>query len=249
MSDNILSINNLSKNYHTKNEEINAIDNVSFNVKKGDFISIVGPSGCGKSTILSILCGLTNKSSGKININKNTRIGYMLQNDSLFFWKNVLDNCLIGCEINGKKTNDDIKYVKSLLINYGIGDFMDKYPNSLSGGMRQRVSLIRTLALKPDILLLDEPLSALDYQTRLSIGDDIYKIIKEENKTVIMVTHDIAEAISMSDKVIVLSNRPATIKSIYDIKLEKKSTPNENRKDKYFYKYYDLIWRDLNDNI
>lgn len=249
MSDNILSINNLSKNYHTKNEEINAIDNVSFNVKKGDFISIVGPSGCGKSTILSILCGLTNESSGKININKNTRIGYMLQNDSLFFWKNVLDNCLIGCEINGKKTNDDIKYVKSLLINYGIGDFMDKYPNSLSGGMRQRVSLIRTLALKPDILLLDEPLSALDYQTRLSIGDDIYKIIKEENKTVIMVTHDIAEAISMSDKVIVLSNRPATIKSIYDIKLEKKSTPNENRKDKYFYKYYDLIWRDLNDNI
>ena len=214
---NILEIKDLRKIYHSIDGEIIAVDNFSFNLKDGEFVGIVGPSGCSKSTILSILCGLDNKSSGSINY-LNSNIGYMLQNDSLFFWKNVLDNCLIGCEINGKKTNDDIKYVKSLLINYGIGDFMDKYPNSLSGGMRQRVSLIRTLALKPDILLLDEPLSALDYQTRLSIGDDIYKIIKEENKTVIMVTHDIAEAISMSDKVIVLSNRPATIKSIYDIK-------------------------------
>ena len=169
----------------------------------------------------------------------------MLQTDSLFPWRTILDNCLIGLEVNGLKNEENISYVISLLEKYGLGDFLDKYPDNLSGGMRQRVALIRTLALKPDILLLDEPMSALDYQSRLSISDDIYKIIKNEKKTAIMVTHDIAEAVSMSDRVIVLTKRPGVIKSIYEIVLENRSTPTNNRKSKDFSKYYDVLWRDL----
>lgn len=249
MKNNILSIRNLRKIYHTNNEEILSIDDVSFDVKEGEFISIVGPSGCGKSTVLSILCGLLSKSGGTIDIDNNIILGYMLQDDSLFFWRTILDNCLIGLEITGQLNEENKKYVIDLLNNYGLGDFIDKYPANLSGGMRQRVALIRTLAIKPDILLLDEPMSALDYQSRLSISDDIYNIIKKEGKTAIMVTHDIAEAISMSDRVIVLSKRPATVKKIYDINLSNKSNPINNRKSKEFSEYYDMIWRDLDVHI
>ena len=249
MKNNILSIRNLKKIYHTKKEEILSIDDVSFDIKKGEFVSIVGPSGCGKSTVLSILCGLISKSDGSIQISNDTILGYMLQDDSLFFWRTILDNCLIGLEITGKLNDENKNYVIQLLKNYGLGDFIDKYPCNLSGGMRQRVALIRTLAIKPDILLLDEPMSALDYQSRLAISDDIYKIIKNEGKTAIMVTHDIAEAISMSDRVIVLSKRPATVKKIYDINLSNKSTPINNRKAKEFSEYYDKIWRDLDVHI
>lgn len=242
----LLEIKNIRKKYHTKDNEILAIDNFSYDINKGEFISIVGPSGCGKSTILSILDGLTDY-EGTINIFNNSKIGYMLQNDSLFPFRTILNNCLLGLEIENNLKNKD--YVLDLIKKYGLEEFKNSYPNSLSGGMKQRTALIRTLANKPDILLLDEPFSALDYQTRLAVADDIYKILKKENKTVIMVTHDLAEAISMSDKVIVLSKRPSIIKKIYNINLENKSFPTENRKDKNFSYYYNLIWKEIDHNV
>lgn len=245
----ILEVKNLKKSYHTLKNEITALDDISFSVNKGEFISIVGPSGCGKSTILSILSKIINKSDGEINIDKNTNIAYMLQDDCLLPFKTILENCLIGLEINNCLNEDNKKYVINLLNTYGLGDFINSYPKNLSGGMRQRVALIRTLAIKPDILLLDEALSSLDYQSRLAISDDLYNIIKKENKTAIMVTHDIGEAISMSDKIIVLTNRPAKIKNIYEIKYDNKSTPMNNRKTKEYNKYFDLIWRDLDVQI
>ena len=215
---------------------------ISFELNNNEFVAIVGPSGCGKSTILNILANLDNKSDGEIIINDNIKLGYMLQQDALFNWKTVLDNCLLGLEIN-KMDNKD--YVLKLLNTYGLKDFINSYPNNLSGGMRQRVALIRTLATKPDILLLDEPFSALDYQTRLKVSDDVYNIIKKEKKSAIMVTHDIAEAISMADRIIVLSKRPSVIKKIIDINLTDKSTPINNRKAKEFAYYYDLIWKEI----
>lgn len=239
---NILTIKNLSKIYHTKTSETKAIENFSFELNNNEFIAIVGPSGCGKSTILNILANLDSKSDGEIIIKDNVKLGYMLQQDALFNWKTVLDNCLLGLKIN-KMNNKD--YVLKLLNTYGLKDFLNSYPNTLSGGMRQRVALIRTLATKPDILLLDEPFSALDYQTRLKVSDDVYNIIKKEKKSAIMVTHDIAEAISMADKIIVLSKRPSVIKKIIDINLTDKSTPINNRKAKEFAYYYDLIWKEI----
>ena len=173
----------------------------------------------------------------------------MLQSDCLLPFMTILNNCLLGLRVKNKLTKENKEYVIKLLKTYGLGDFINKYPSSLSGGMRQRVALIRTLALKPDILLLDEATSALDYQSALAISDDIYKILKQENKTLIMVTHDIEQAISMSDKIIVLSKRPAHIKNIYDIELINKSNPIENRKDSKFSYYYDLLWRDLDVHI
>ena len=245
----MLKINNLSKYYHDKNSEILALDNINLDINKNEWISIVGPSGCGKTTLLSILSGLEKESSGTIKKDKNINIGYMLQKDSLFPWRTVLENCLIGLEINNTLNTSNKKRVIDLLNTYGLSEFINKYPDSLSGGMKQRVALIRTLATNPDLILLDEPFSSLDYQTRLILSDDIYNIIKKENKTAILVTHDIAEAISLSDKVIVLTKRPATIKSIYDIKLSNKSTPSVNRKSKEFYEYYDKIWSDLDVHI
>jgi len=244
----VLEVSNLKKYYHTTSEEILALDDISFDVEDGEFISIVGPSGCGKSTILSILSNLIDKSSGEIKIN-NKSIAYMLQSDSLLPFLTILDNALIGLKVTKKLTEENKEYVIDLLNTYGLGDFLDKYPSSLSGGMRQRVALIRTLAVKPDILLLDEATSALDYQSSLIISEDIYNILKKENKTLIMVTHDISLAISMSDRVIVLSKRPSVVKNIYEINLNNKSTPINNRKDKEFSKYYEMIWRDLDVHI
>lgn len=247
---NLLEIKNLKKIYHDKNSEILAIKDVSFEIKEGEFIAIVGPSGCGKSTILSILSNLESKSDGKIIINKqDIKIGYMLQNDALFDNRTILNNTLLGLEITKNLTEKKKSRVLDLLNTYGLKDFTNKYPKNLSGGMRQRVALIRTLAIEPDILLLDEPFSALDYQTRLAVSDDVYKIIKKEKKTAIIVTHDIEEAISMADRVIVLSERPAVVKNIYDIKLPNKSTPINNRKIKEFDDYYNLIWKDLNIHV
>lgn len=245
----ILNIKNLKKIYHTKDEEILAVDNFSYSLLEGDFVSIVGPSGCGKSTILSILCGLVDKSDGDIEYNKDIKFGYMLQDDCLFPFRTILENCLLGLEINHTLNEENKNYVIHLLETYGLKEFINRYPDSLSGGMRQRVALIRTLAMKPDILLLDEPFSALDYQSRLAVSDDVYKIIKKEGKSAIMITHDLAEAISLSDKIIVLSKRPSKIKNIYNIELTNKSTPIENRKAKEFATYYDKIWKDIDYHV
>ncbi len=248
MKNKILEIKNLSKNYHDLNGEIKAIDNVSFDVNENEFISIVGPSGCGKSTLLSILAGTTKKSSGQIKwLDQNTRIGYMLQTDCLFPWRTILENTLIGLEITNSLTEENKQYVINLLNTYGLKDFINKYPDSLSGGMKQRVALIRTLAVKPHILLLDEAFSALDSQSRLKVSEDVYKIIKKEKKTAIMVTHDINEAITLSEKVIVLSKRPSKIKNIYEINFENERSTINTRKEKNYNDYYDKIWRDLNE--
>ena len=250
MEDNILlKTINLSKNYYNDKTEIKAIENLNFNVLNNEILAIVGPSGCGKSTLLSILANLEKKSSGKIIMKKNLSIGYMLQKDSLFPWLTILDNVLLGLDIKKMKTKNNIKYAIELLKKYGLYDFQKQYPDNLSGGMRQRVALIRTLATKPDLLLLDEPYSALDYQTRLSLSNDLQKIIKNEGKTAILITHDLAEAISLGDRVIVLSKRPCTIKRIYNINLDNKTNPIDNRKDPKFNYYYDKIWRDLDVHI
>src|SRR5574344_761766 len=240
----ILDIKNLRKKYQTKKEEILAVDDFSYSVEQGEFIGIVGPSGCGKSSILSILSGLIKDYEGEFKFYNDSKIGYMLQNDNLFEFRTILNNCLLGLEIKKDLTEDNKNYVIELLNNYGLSDFINSYPDNLSGGMRQRVALIRTLATKPDILLLDEPFSALDYQTRLIVSDDVYKILKKEKKTAIIVTHDLAEAISICNKIIVMSKRPSKIKNVYEINLENRSTPIENRKDKMFSYYYDLIWKD-----
>ena len=239
----LLSLNNISKTYHSISGETKALDNISFNLYKNEFIGIIGPSGCGKSSILNIISSLDTEYSGNISIKDNITIGYMLQDACLFPWLTIYDNAILGLKIS-KKLNDNTKnFTINLLKKYGLYSFKDKYPNELSGGMKQRLALIRTLAMKPDILLLDEPFSALDYQTRLSVSEDVYNIIKEEKKSVIIVTHDLSEAISLCSKIIVLSKRPSIIKNIHEIKLY--DTPIQNRKSEYFSYYYDLLWKEI----
>ena len=245
----LLKIEKLSKNYHTIKDEIPAIKDLSFNIYQNEILAIVGPSGCGKSTLLSILANLEDKTSGNIIKEKDYKIGYMLQTDSLFPWLNCLDNTLIGLDILKNKTPTTINNTISLLKKYGLDEFINNYPNNLSGGMKQRVALIRTLATNPDLILLDEPFSALDYQTRLALSNDMYKIIKNENKTALLITHDIAEAISMADRVIVLTKRPCRVKNIYEINLDNKTNPISNRQDSKFNYYYEMIWRDLDAHI
>ncbi len=246
----ILEIKNLSKKYHTKDGEIVAIKDINIDVLEGEFISLVGSSGCGKSTLLNIIAGLDKQSEGQINFDSHVpKIGYMFQSDCLFPWLTIYENCLLGLKIQNINTKENQEYVLKLLKKYNLFEFKDKYPTCLSGGMKQRIALIRTLALKPDILLLDEPFNALDYQSRLAISDDVYDIIKKEKQTAIMVTHDISEAVSMSDKVYVLSKRPCSVKKVYEIILEDKQNPISNRKDKRFMEYYDKIWKDLDVNI
>lgn len=248
----LLKVKNLSKKYNTINGEIEAIKDISFEVKNGEFIAIIGTSGCGKSTLLSILAGLEEKSNGEItycNDKNDIKIGYMLQEDALFEHYSILDNVLLGLKIQKKLNQENKEYILKLLEKYQLTNFKNKKPHELSGGMKQRVALIRTLAIKPDILFLDEPFSALDFDTRLKVSDDVFKIIKENRKTTLMVTHDIGEAISMADKIIVLSKSPAYIKKIYNIELENKDLPTVNRKDTKFNYYYDLIWKDLSEDI
>lgn len=242
----LLGLKELSKNYLTKKQVICALKNINLSINENEFIVLVGPSGCGKSTILSIIGDLEKKSSGKIEFKKkDIKVGYMFQEDALFPWLTVFDNCMLGLKIKNNVTKEDEKYVRMLLKKYGLSNFEKSYPKELSGGMRQRVALIRTLATKPDILLLDEPFSALDYQTRITVSDDVFKIIKEEKKTALMVTHDIGEAIGMADKVVVLSNRPSSVKEVYEINMENKGLPSENRKNEKFNFYYNAIWKDL----
>ena len=219
----ILEVKGIGKRYQNKDGEVQALKNVNFRVKPGEFVSIIGPSGCGKSTLLSIIAGLEEKSEGEIYIQNekvtgvSPKIGYMLQRDCLLEWRTIFSNALFGLEVKGKKSMENIEYVESLLKKYSLYDFKDKYPSEISGGMRQRAALIRTLAVKPKILLLDEAFCALDYQTRIMVTNDIYQILRQENITALIVTHDISEAISMSDRVLVLSKRPGTIKDIHKI--------------------------------
>lgn len=244
----VLEIKNLSKEYHTLKGEILALQDISFDVEDKDFIAIVGPSGCGKSTILSILTGLDKDYDGLIDTH-NKKIGYMLQTDCLLPYLTIWDNAILGLKLTKTLTKESINFTKSLIHKYNLDEFIDKYPSSLSGGMRQRVALIRTLATNPDILLLDEPFSALDYQTRLEVSNDVYNIIKSLGKTAIIVTHDIGEAIATSNKVIVLSKRPAIIKNIYDIRLNNPKNPILNRKDPKFNEYFDIIWKELEEYV
>ncbi len=240
----VLELKNISKKYQAKNGEIEALKDINFCVNEGEFVSIIGPSGCGKSTLLSIISGLEPKTEGEIKV--EGRIGYMLQRDSLLEWKNIYDNVMFGLEISRKKTKESQTYVEELLKKYGLYDFKDKYPNQLSGGMRQRAALIRTLAINPKILLLDEAFSALDYQTRIMVTNDIFKILKNEGITALIVTHDISEAISMSNRVIVLSKRPATVKNVHTIDFEMENrTPINCRESPKFSKYFDTIWKEL----
>ena len=248
----ILEVRNISKKYQSKEGEVLAIENVNFRIKEGEFISIIGPSGCGKSTLLSVIAGLEEKTTGEIYIENekiegiSDKIGYMLQKDCLLDWRSILENCMFGLEIKGKKNKENKQYVEELLKKYNLYEFKNKYPSELSGGMRQRVALIRTLAVKPKILLLDEAFSALDYQTRIMVTNDIYHILRKENITALIVTHDISEAISMSDKVLVLTKRPGTIKDIHKIEFKIEGrTPISCRENPKFSKYFNTLWKEL----
>ena len=250
----LVKVSNVSLNYHSIKGETQALDDVNFKVNEGEFISILGPSGCGKSTLLNIMSGLLAPSDGAVlykdeDIKNNLdKIGYMFQKDHLFEWNTVWENVILGLKIK-KQLNDGTKErANELLDVYGLLRFKNHYPSELSGGMRQRVALIRTLALKPDVLFLDEPFSALDYQSRLLVCDDVYKIIKTEKKTAIMVTHDIAEAISISQKVIVLTKRPSNVKVEIPIDFENDGlTPFQKRKSPQFSGYFNRLWKELND--
>ena len=244
----IVSLDNVSLRYHSVSGETPAVSHLNLEVLPGEFICIVGPSGCGKSSILSMLAGLLSPSEGSIRI--DGEIGYMLQKDYLLEWRSIRSNALLGLEIQKKLTKENIEYVDTLLEQYGLGDFKEHYPYQLSGGMRQRVALIRTLAVRPDILLLDEPFSALDYQTRLSVSDEIGSIIRKEGKTAILVSHDISEAISLSDRVVVLSGRPARLKKIYPIQLTMEEySPMKAREAPEFREYFNAIWKELDVHV
>lgn len=243
----LLEINNLSKTFHSTNDELLVIDNISFDVYKKDIIALIGPSGCGKSSILNIISNLDNQYKGTISKKENIKIGYMFQEDTLFDWLTIYENAIFSLKLTKKLSKENIEYVNNLLKKYKLYEFKNKYPNELSGGMKQRLSLIRTLSLKPDILLLDEPFSALDYQTKLKILCDVYNIIKEEKITTIIVTHDIEEAISLCNKIIVLTNRPTKIKNIHIIKTS--NNPIDIRNTKEFSYYHNLIWEEIEKNV
>ncbi len=249
----LLEISHVNYSYHSMQGETPALTNINFTVYPGDFIAIVGPSGCGKSTLLSLIAGLLEPEHGKILLNgKKVReqsqnpIGYMLQKDHLLEWRTIWKNILLGLEIQHKINSDSIAYANFLLENYGLIDFKNKRPSELSGGMRQRAALIRTLVLQPALLLLDEPFSALDYQTRLKVANDIGLIIKSEAKTAILVTHDLSEAVSLANRVIVLSKRPAQLQALVPLEFEDNLTPFERRATPQFKDYFNIIWRELN---
>lgn len=245
----IVEVNDLKKTFYTKDGEIDVLKNINFHVQEGEIFSILGPSGSGKSTILNILTKLLKPTYGNVKIDGT--IGYMFQRDNLLDWRTIMDNITIGLEILKIKDEVALKRIERLLKMYGLWNFRNMYPKELSGGMRQRVALIRTLSVNPDILLLDEPFSALDYQTRLMVNDDVYKIIKNEHKTAILVTHDISEAIAMSDTIAVLSKRPSTIKSkhkIYFENIKDEKTPFKCRKLPEFQKYFDILWKEIDNH-
>ena len=251
----LLKIRDVSLSYHTISGETRALSHISFDLMPGEFLAVVGPSGCGKSTLLNLICGLIPTEEGTILMNGippspgDPRIGYMLQKDHLLEWRSIYRNVLLGLEIRKQKTPEKLACIEEMLDTYGLDKFRTARPSQLSGGMRQRAALIRTLALKPELLLLDEPFSALDYQTRLNVSDDIGRILKKERKTAILVTHDISEAISMADRVLILSARPARVMRIVPIQLSlDERTPLASRSAPEFKSYFNLIWKELNQN-
>lgn len=246
----MVTFEHVSFSYNEEGKEAQIIDDLNFRIKKGSFTALIGPSGCGKSTILSLICGFYKPEKGSIFLDSDLqgtgKIGYMLQNDHLLEWRTIFKNILLGLEIQKKKTKETLQYAHSLLNKYGLGEYENAKPSALSGGMRQRAALIRTLVLHPSLLLLDEPFSALDYQTRLHVSSDIYHIIKEEEKTAILVTHDIAEAVALADTIIVLTKSPCTVKEIIPIKFEQNGITREAvRSTPLFQYYFDLVWEAL----
>lgn len=251
---NILELKDIGYSYHSLHGETLALQNISFGVKEGEFLAIVGPSGCGKTTLLSILAGLLEAEKGTILVNNPDgslsypRVGYMLQRDHLLEWRTIYQNVILGLEINHMLTEERIAYVKKLLKDYGLSHFADKRPSELSGGMKQRAALIRTLALNPQLLLLDEPFSALDYQTRLMVSADICKLIRQTGKTMIIITHDLSEAISLADRIIVLTKRPATVQTEINIHLTlPDQSPLAARNAPEFPQYFNQLWEELTD--
>lgn len=244
----ILEIQNLSHSYHNMDGETPALSNLSFTMQEGEFISIVGPSGCGKSTLLSLISGLIKPEEGTVKLYGNL-MGYMLQKDHLLEWRSIYKNIILGLEIQHMLTPKTKMKVHEYLEQYGLADFKDAKPSELSGGMRQRAALIRTLILEPDLLLLDEPFSALDYQTRLTVGDDIGQIIRKEKRSAILVTHDLSEAISLGDRILVLSQRPATIKKVIPLCFNlAEDTPLKRRNTPEFKNYFNAVWKELNED-
>ncbi len=241
-----LEMKNVSKTFYTEIGALDVLEDITFNLNEGEIIAIVGPSGSGKSTLLNIISKLIEPTEGEIYV--DGEIGYMFQRDHLFNWRTVWKNIMLGLEIKKEKNQENIDKTKELLTKYGLIEFINSYPQELSGGMRQRIALIRTLATNPQVLLLDEPFSALDYQTRINVSEDIFKMIKDSNVSAILVTHDISEAIAMADRVIVLSHRPAKLKKIIDIKTDSPdNTPFNKRLSSEFRKYFDEIWGLLNE--
>lgn len=245
----ILEIQNLSHSYHTLEGETLALSNLSFTMQKGEFISIVGPSGCGKSTLLSLISGLMSPEVGNIILH-GKKMGYMLQKDHLLEWRSIYKNIILGLEIKHMLSDRTKMKAEVLLEQYGLADFANSKPSELSGGMRQRAALIRTLILEPDLLLLDEPFSALDYQTRLTVADDIGQILRKEHRSAILVTHDLSEAISLGDKVIILTKRPASIKKVIPLKFSlEHDTPLNRRNTAEFKTYFNDVWKELNEDV
>lgn len=231
--------------------EVVAFRDISFTLRQGEILAIAGPSGCGKSTLFNVIAGLLRPTSGSVSVDgalvdgARGHIGYMLQKDLLLPWRSVLDNVTLGLEVRGMPTSEARDRAVALIGRYGLAGFESVKPRALSGGMRQRVAFMRTLALDPKAILLDEPFSALDFQTRLLLQGDVKRIIRDQGKAAILVTHDIGEAIAMSDRVLVLSQRPGTVKAIHDIELGDIDDPAALRRSPAFNAYFDTIWRQL----
>lgn len=246
----LLEITDVDLIYQTEKSETEAVRSLTLGVDEGEFIALVGPSGCGKTTLLSMIAGLLPPTRGSVTIDgepvvaSQGNVGYMLQRDNLFEWRTIESNVLLGLSIQKKLTEESKRYALDMLDKYGLGEFKSSYPTELSGGMRQRAALIRTLAFKPRLLLLDEPFSAVDFQTRMTVCDDVHSIIKNEHKTAVLVTHDISEAVSMADRIIVLTKRPATVKTVFDIDITA-SSPLKRRESPRFSEWFDRVWKEV----
>lgn len=244
MKKEILKFRDVNLTYHTKRDEITATEHLAFSVTEGEFVAIIGPSGCGKSTLLSLAAGLLKPSAGTVE--SSGSVGYMLQKDELFPWRTIEKNLFLPLEIKKMNTADNRKRVRTLAEKYGLGEFLQNYPSQLSGGMRQRAALIRTLAPDPEVLLLDEPFSALDYQTRLNVTKDVSDIIRKEGKTALLITHDISEAISLADRILVLTDRPARVAHTHDMNFGDVTDPLKRREQPQFSGWFEILWKELN---